>query len=117
LNVPYTHVIFTLPHQLNGLARENQSLMYFLIMKVSWLTIKAIGKKYNYTPGMTSILHTFGSDLNYHIHVHALVTFGGVNKENNWQTPYLKTKLERYRTINKIYKDIFISFLKKYKGL
>ncbi|MBK6816441.1 MAG: transposase [Saprospiraceae bacterium] len=36
--------------------------------------------KYCATPGMTSILHTFGSDMKYHIHVHALVTFGGLAK-------------------------------------
>ncbi|MBK6816445.1 MAG: transposase [Saprospiraceae bacterium] len=54
--------------------------MYSLILRVAWLTVKSIMAKYCATPGMTSILHTFGSDMKYHIHVHALVTFGGLCK-------------------------------------
>jgi hypothetical protein len=63
LKVPYLHVVFTLPHQLNSIARNNESVIYSLIMKVAWMTIRNIGAKAEYTPGMTSILHTFGSDI------------------------------------------------------
>ncbi|MBK7805056.1 MAG: hypothetical protein IPJ51_01925 [Saprospiraceae bacterium] len=66
LKVPYIHTVFTLPHQLNSLARNNESVLYSLIMKVAWLTFRNIGAKAEYTPGMTSILHTFGSDMKYH---------------------------------------------------
>ncbi len=64
LAVPYVHTVFTLPHQLNSLAKQNEKEMYSLIMRVSWLTIKTVTAKYNATPGMTSVLHTFGSDMN-----------------------------------------------------
>ena len=42
LKVPYCHVIFTLPPQLNSLAKVNQSLFYNMVMKVSWMTIKTV---------------------------------------------------------------------------
>jgi Putative transposase len=112
LKVPYVHSVFTLPHQLNSLARNNESLIYSLIMKVAWLTIKSIGAKSSYTPGMTSILHTFGSDMKYHIHVHALVTFGGMSKDGAWIYPKEKHKLDKYRSICASYKAIFVKELR-----
>jgi hypothetical protein len=111
LKVPYIHTVFTLPHQLNTLARNNEALIYSLIMKAAWLTIKKIGTKSNYTPGMTSILHTFGSDMKYHIHVHALVTFGGLSDQGAWIYPKDKQKIEKFRSICASYKAIFIQEL------
>ncbi len=115
LQVPYIHSVFTLPHQLNGIARNNESVMYSLILRVAWLTVKSIMNKYHATPGMTSILHTFGSDMKYHIHVHALITFGGLCTAscgdiatNKWVYPEFKDKLDRYRSICSKYKKIFI---------
>jgi len=113
LKVPYVHTVFTLPHQLNSLARNNESVIYSLIMKVAWMTIKAIGDKSAYTPGMISILHTFGSDLKYHIHVHALVTFGGFSQDGAWIYPMDKHKLDKYRSICASYKAIFIKGLRQ----
>jgi len=110
--VPYVHAVFTLPHQLNSLARNNESVIYSLIMKVAWMTFKNIGAKSGYTPGMTSILHTFGSDMKYHIHVHALVTFGGLNEEGHWIYPTHKHRIEKYRTMCATYRTLFIKELK-----
>lgn len=63
-------------------------------MKVSWMTIRTVSKdnhNLGALPGMISVLHTFGSACNYHIHVHSLVTFGGVNNDENWQYPKQQT--------------------------
>lgn len=108
LKVPYVHCVFTFPHQLNGLARNNEKSIYSLILRVAWLTVRAILHRQGALPGMTSVLHTFGSDLKYHIHVHALVTFGGLSKNNQWKYPSFKDKLDRYRSICSIYKNLFI---------
>lgn len=114
LNVPYVHCVFTLPHQLNGLARNNKSVIYSWILKSSWLTIRKIAKKYGVTPGMTCVLHTFGSDLKYHIHVHALVTFGGVNAQGIWKYPMHKYKLDKFRSICAIFKRTCLDSLQLY---
>lgn len=113
LEVPYVHCVFTLPHQLNGLARANRSEMYSMILKSSWKTILTIGQTYGATPGMSSVLHTFGSDLKYHIHVHALVTFGGLSKTGEWVYPKQKYKLDRYRSICAIFKRACIDSLQQ----
>jgi len=115
LKVPYVHTTFTMPHELNGLARCNQKAMYGLIMRVSWLTIKALASKEENIgglPGMSSVLHTFGSDLKYHIHVHCLITFGGIDKYGKWQWPRRKHKLASYREMSKVYRAIFLKELK-----
>lgn len=115
LEVPYMHVVFTVPHQLNSLCRQNQKLMYSLVMKVAWKTIKSIGTDHGYNPGMTSVLHTFGSDMKYHIHVHSLVTYGGLTNNKEWKFPKVKNKLERYEKICKRYRQCFLDELQKLK--
>lgn len=83
-----------------------------MIMKASWITVESISKKQGYMPGLTSVLHTFGSDMKYHIHVHALVTYGGINKNNEWQYPDKKYGLTSYRSMCTEFKNQFIKLLK-----
>lgn len=117
LEVPYVHIVFTLPHQLNGLARMNPSVMYSTLMKVSWKLISHIGTRYHYNPGMTAVLHTFGSDLKYHVHLHALVTFGGLSAHGEWVRPQSDLRLEKYRTMSKLYREFFLKeLLELYKN-
>lgn len=111
LKVPYVHAIFTLPQQLNGLARCNQSLIYAMIMKASWMTVKEVMKAIDATPGMTMVIHTFGSSMNYHIHTHSLVTFGGLSKDGNWVYPKDKYVIAKYRKMCSTYKRIFLKLL------
>lgn len=113
LEVPYVHCVFTLPHQLNGLARANKSEMYSMLLKSSWKAIYKIGQTYGATPGMSSVLHTFGSDLKYHIHVHALVTFGGLKESGEWEYPKHKYKLDKFRSICAIFKRTCMESLRK----
>ena len=115
LNVPYVHMIFTLPHELNSVARLNKSIIYSLIMKCAWATVKTLASDSDNIgglPGMINVLHTFGSDLKYHIHTHCLVTFGGINQNHQWVHPKRKDKIARYRQINSTYKKLFITELK-----
>lgn len=113
LRAPYIHLVCTLPHQLNGLARTNPKVIYNIILKATWLTVVAVTKDLNVQPGMTSVLHTFGSDMKYHIHTHSLVTFGGVNEKGAWIYPNDKHKLAPYRAMCHTFRDIFIDLLKK----
>lgn len=108
LQVPYVHTTFTIPHQLNGLFRKNQKVLYTLLMRSCWQTIRSLSEKYDATPGMTGVLHTFGSDMKYHIHVHTLVTYGGLSSKNEWIYPLTKNKLASYRTICREFKNTMI---------
>lgn len=116
LNVPYVHIVFTVPHELNKLARNNEKIIYNITMRAAWKTIKVLTSKNENVgglPGMVAVLHTFGSDMHYHIHVHTLVTFGGIDDRGNWHWPKRKKKLASFRAISKSYRHIFLSMLKK----
>ena len=60
-----------------------------------------------------SMLHTFGSDMKYHFHVHCLITFGGLTSNGDWVYPNRKYKIARYRELSAVYKSLFLKGLRK----
>lgn len=76
LEVPYYHLVFTLPHELNGWARLHPDKIYRLLFQAAWQTVSAFSKthkKLNGQLGLTAVLHTWGQNLSQHIHLHCLV--------------------------------------------
>ena len=115
LNVPYTHTVFTIAHELNTLAKLNKGIIYNITIRAAWQTIKTLTADPNNLgalPGMVTVLHTFGSDMKYHIHVHALITFVGVDDSGNWHWPKHKKKLAPYKKISNTYRDIFLEMVR-----
>lgn len=81
LDIPHRHVVFTVPHSLNGLIKKNQCELLSILFKVSADTLKDWMKhKHNLTPGIISVLHTFGEKKDYHTHIHMIVSWGGITK-------------------------------------
>src|SRR6202043_1860601 len=81
LPVPYYHVGFTLPAQIADIAYQNKAVIYDLLFKVSaetLLMIAADPKHLGARIGITSVLHTWGSALTHHPHVHMIVPGGGI---------------------------------------
>ena len=74
------HVVFTLPKLLRQLSKRNGNKLHDLLFESSQFVVQQwFRKKYNLKPGIVSVLHTFGSDLKYHPHIHMLVSGGGQN--------------------------------------
>jgi hypothetical protein len=116
LKCPYQHIIFTIPHELNSIARSQPKLVYSVLFKSAWQTIEQLAKdetNLGGKPGMTAVLHTFGSDLKHHIHLHTLVTFGGLGKDGKWHWPKRKNKIAPYRKMSSLFKVSFIKELEK----
>lgn len=82
--VKYFHVVFTLPACLHPVAMANQAIFYDCMFKAAWATIKAFAEDEGLLTGMTSILHTWGSNLFYHPHIHCIVPGGGIDKRGVW---------------------------------
>jgi hypothetical protein len=81
LPVPYFHVVFTLPAAIGDIAYQNQAVIYDLLFKVSaetLITIAADPKHLGARVGITAVLHTWGSALTHHPHVHMIVPGGGI---------------------------------------
>ena len=80
LDVPYFHIVFTLPPKIGALAFHNKAVIYDLLFKASaetLLTIAADPKRLGVKIGFTSVLHTWGSAMTHHPHVHMIVPGGG----------------------------------------
>lgn len=116
LKCPYQHIIFTLPHELNYIANVKTKLVYNALFKAAWNTLSRLSKsKTNLgaTPGMVAVLHTFGSDLKHHIHLHTLVTFGGIDKMGEWRFPTRKNKIAPYRQMCSTFRKEYLKILHK----
>lgn len=91
LGVPYFHVVFTLPHELNPLCDRNAKLIYNLLFQASaetMLEVAADPKHLGAHIGFLSILHTWGQNLSLHPHVHCVVPAGGFSPDRrHWIHP------------------------------
>ena len=81
LPVDYYHVVFTLPAGLGPLALQNQRVLYDLLLRTVWETVRELASDPHYlgaTVGLLAVLHTWGQTLCHHPHVHCVVTGGGL---------------------------------------
>ena len=81
LAVPYYHIVFTMPAAIADIAYQNKAVVYDLLFKASaetMLTIASDPKHLGARIGITSVLHTWGSTLTHHPHVHMIVPGGGI---------------------------------------
>jgi hypothetical protein len=82
LPVPYYHVVFTLPAPISDIAYQNKAVIYDILFKASaeaLTTIAADPKHLGARVGITSVLHTWGSAMTHHPHVHMIVPGGGIS--------------------------------------
>lgn len=113
LDCPYFHIVTTIPHELNELVLYNQKEIYNILFKstsesilelcedVKWLGAKV---------GITSILHTWGQTLEFHPHIHSIVTGGGI-KNNKWITSN-KEYLLKVQVLSSLFRGKFLSMIK-----
>ena len=86
LPVPYFHVVYTLPSKLRDIAYQNKRVVYDLLMKAAAATTLAIAanpKRLGARIGITAVLHTWGSTLTHHPHVHMIVPGGGLSPDGS----------------------------------
>jgi hypothetical protein len=87
LPVPYFHVVFTLPTEIADIAFQNKRMVYNLLLKASaetLLRIAADPKHLGARIGITSVLHTWGSAMTHHPHVHMIVPGGGISLDRTF---------------------------------
>ena len=116
LDVPYFHVVFTLPSELRPLALHQPRIIYNLLFKAGWETITTLSKDQKYLgaqSGMTAVLHTWSQNLDIHPHLHCIVPAGGLTKDGQWKATRSKGKyLFPAKVMSMIFKAIFMRELK-----
>ena len=88
LPIKYYHVVFTLPHELNSVVMGHRKLLFKLLFDASAQTLLTFANDPKYlgaTPGIISVLHTWGQQLSFHPHIHCIVSGGGITNDNTWK--------------------------------
>lgn len=117
LNVPYFHVVFTLPDHLNELCLYKPDVLYAMLFKTAWAVIKGFGENHKFLgalTGMIAVLHSWGSNMSLHPHLHCIVPAGGVNTTGKWKTTKSKGKfLFPVKAMSKVFRAKFLELLNK----
>jgi hypothetical protein len=119
LEVPYFHVVFTLPHDLSALALQNKKAFYDLLFRASAETLIEVAadpKHLGARIGFLSVLHTWGQNLQHHPHVHCVVPAGGIAPDGaRWVHPPAGFFLP-VRVLSKVFRGKFVAGLKRLFG-
>lgn len=114
LPVEYFHVVFTLPAQIAHIAYWNKKIVYDLLFKASAETLRTIAadpKHLGAKIGFTSVLHTWGSAMTHHPHVHIVVPGGGLISDGEWKACSPGFFLP-VRVLSRLFRRLFLEGLK-----
>ena len=114
LPVPYFHVVFTLPAEIADIAYQNKAVVYDLLFKASaetLLTIAADPKHLGARIGITSVLHTWGSAMTHHPHVHMIVPGGGISAGRRAWIACKPGFFLPVRVLSKLFRRLFLEKL------
>jgi hypothetical protein len=114
LPVPYFHLVFTLPTAIADLAYQNKAVIYDLLFKASsetMLTIAADPKHLGARIGILSVLHTWGSALTHHPHVHMIVPGGGFSLDRESWISSRSNFFLSVRVLSRLFRRLFLQKL------
>jgi hypothetical protein len=114
LPVPYFHVVFTLPGQIADIAYQNKAVIYDLLFKASaetLITIAADPKHLGARVGVLSVLHTWGSALTHHPHVHMIVPGGGFSLDGSKWVACRPGFFLPVRVLSRLFRRLFLQKL------
>ena len=114
LPVEYFHVVFTLPAEIARIAYWNKKAVYGLLFKTSAQTVATIAadpKRLGARVGMTSVLHTWGSALTHHPHIHMIVPGGVLSKGGNRWVTCKPGFFLHVRVLSRLFRRLFIDGL------
>lgn len=118
LPVPYFHLVFTLPQQLNSYCLKSPEVLYNILFQASKETIMQLGldeKHLGAKMGMITVLHTWGQQLWLHPHVHCIVPGGGVTQAGHWKMCRGKGKyLFPGKVMSRVFRGKFMERLKTF---
>jgi hypothetical protein len=114
LPVPYYHVVFTLPAPIADIAWQNKAAVYGLLFKAAaetLVTIAADPKHLGARIGLTAVLHTWGSALTHHPHVHIIVPGGGISPDGQRWISCRDGFFLSVRVLSRLFRRLFLEKL------
>ena len=117
LDVPYVHVVFTLPHGLLPLAYRNSARLYTWLFQASAATLREVAADPRHLGaeiGVLSILHTWGQTLVRHPHVHCVVPAGGLSPDHQrWIHPRYAGFFLPVKVLSRVFRGKFVEALRR----
>jgi hypothetical protein len=116
LPVPYYHVVFTLPASISDLAYQNKRVMYNMLFAAASETLLTIAKDPKHLGaklGITMVLHTWGSALTHHPHVHCIVPGGGLSLDGNSWIHCKPNFFLPVRVLSRLFRRLYVEKLRK----
>jgi hypothetical protein len=114
LPVPYFHLVYTLPSELRNVAYQNKRVIYNLLMKAAAETTLAIAadpKRLGARIGVTAVLHSWGSALTHHPHVHIIVPGGGISLDGDRWISCRPGFFLPVRVLSRLFRRLFLAKL------
>ena len=114
LPVPYYHVVFTLPAQIGDIAYQNKAAIYAILFKAAaetLITIAADPKHLGAHIALTAVLHTWGSALTHHPHVHVVVPGGGISLDGQRWISCRPGFFLPVRVLSRLFRRLFLEKL------
>ena len=114
LPVEYFHLVFTLPAEIAQIAFWNKKAVYGLLFKASAETVMTIAtdpKRMGAKIGMTSVLHTWGSALTHHPHIHMIVPGGGLSLDGTGWVACKPGFFLHVRVLSRLFRRLFVDGL------
>jgi len=113
LPVPYFHLVFTLPQELNTLSLSHPTEAYGILFQSAWQTLRLFGDRKCITMGMICVLHTWGQNLSLHPHLHCIVPGGGMDKNGRWKRISVDGKfLFPVKALSKVFRAKYVALLR-----
>jgi hypothetical protein len=114
LPVGYFHIVFTLPAEIAPIAYQNKAVVYDLLFRTAaetLLTIAADPKHLGARIGATAVLHSWGSAMTHHPHVHMIVPGGGISLDGTRWVPCRPGFLLPVRVLSRLFRRLFLAAL------
>lgn len=114
LDVTYFHTVFTIPQELNSLVYSNKKSLYDALYHAANKTLSELSLDEKYLGakiGYICVLHTWGSRMNYHPHLHTIVLGGGLDSKNHWKEKNGKLFFPA-KVLSRVFKKYYLQELK-----
>jgi hypothetical protein len=114
LEVPYFHVVFTLPNELSAIALQNKRLCYGLLFSAAAKTLQTIAadpKHLGARIGFLAVLHTWSQTLLHHPHLHCVVPGGGLAPDQNTWIPCPKHFFLPVKVLSRLFRRLYLEGL------
>ena len=114
LNVPYFHVVFTLPSAIGPLALQNKRLVYGMLFRAVSETLNTIArdpKHLGANIGFLTVLHTWGQNLHHHPHIHCVVPGGGLALDDSHWVKCREKFFLPVRVLSRLFRQKFLAYL------